>query len=462
MLKMLGKNISYIALSDAGSRLLNLLINIYLARVLAPEGFGLIVLGTTVLTYAIWVADLGLMTLGTREIARGQNNFQATDIVFLKTSLALLVCLTAFALIPLFNLRADLEIVIQFYLFYLLVDAILLEWYFKGIEKYVWLPVYRWTSGILFLAGCYLRIQSIADVSEVPLLYVAAHLLAALLLWPGMRQADRQWPSLNIGKYRRLLGEAVQIGFGSIFAQVILVVPPLALAYVTSPEEVGIFGAAMKIVMLGLAIDRIFGALFLPRIAAWWAADSHAVPQRLSLLVKLVIPIGAGIVLALSTFAEPLVDLFFGADYAKAGRVLFILSWIGASALINSVFTLTLIATSNERIYFISMLFGSIIATGMILAGSFIAGLTGTAIGTVLGETVIVSIVAIAFRQQFRINIFRPLLLSLLSAALVGFVCHQLLPLPLYVLPLVLAAYILVIFISRQLTLQDLRAILKR
>ncbi len=461
MLKVFGKNISYIALSDAGTRVLNLLINIYLARVLGPDGFGLIVLGTTVLIYAIWVADLGLMTLGTRNVARGKASFHASDIVVIKTVLAGIVWLVAFSLLPLFQLAADLETVIRYYLLYLLVDAILLEWYFKGIQNYVWLPVYRWISGLLFLGGCYLAVTSIADVTRVPLIYFIAHLIAALLLWHGIKPEHRKPPSLNIRKYRNLLAEAFQIGIGSIFAQVILVVPPLAVGYFASTSDVGYFGAAMKIAMLGLAADRIFGALFLPKISAWWASRPEGITQRLQQLLKVVIPVGAGLCLLLAVFSEALVTLFFTEDYAPSAPVLFILSGVTALALVNSVFTLTLIATSNERIYFISMFFGSIIATGMILAGSQLYGLTGTAIGTVLGETVIVFCVAIAFRQRFRVAFLRPLILSLLSAGLVGYVFLQLPPLPLYGLPIVLLCYLLIIFTSKQLTVDDLRAILK-
>ena len=59
-----------IAFGDVIGRGLGVITSIYLARVLGAESYGIIVVAMSVLGYSIWGADLGLLNIGAREMAK--------------------------------------------------------------------------------------------------------------------------------------------------------------------------------------------------------------------------------------------------------------------------------------------------------------------------------------------------------------------------------------------------------
>ena len=69
----------WIAVGDFGGRGFAFLTSIYLARTLGAEFYGLITMAVAILGYATWFADLGLITIGVREIAKppAERNFQS-------------------------------------------------------------------------------------------------------------------------------------------------------------------------------------------------------------------------------------------------------------------------------------------------------------------------------------------------------------------------------------------------
>lgn len=101
---------------------------------------------------------------------------------------------------------------------------------------------------------------------------------------------------------------------------------PLLLGAMRDADEVGLYAAADRIVIVAGLVAAMYGSAALPaasRMAAQDAAQARALAARLlHLLLLLVLPAGA----ALAVFAEDIVRLVFGVAFAPAAPVLTVLA----------------------------------------------------------------------------------------------------------------------------------------
>src|SRR5688500_2631295 len=93
---------SYLFVADITVRALNFVAMVWIARTLAPELYGIVIIGASVLDYALLLGDWGLKSLGTRETARVDNrSFQPRQIVAARVVLGAAVFLVANVLVTL-------------------------------------------------------------------------------------------------------------------------------------------------------------------------------------------------------------------------------------------------------------------------------------------------------------------------------------------------------------------------
>ncbi len=415
MLRRLTLDALYILFADAGARLLAFFATIYLARTLGPEAFGLVVVGSSVLLYAMWCADLGLATLGTREMAQppSRRGFTPGEILSARLALATGVCLLGQGMLALLPVTPLAKQVLQLYLLYLPVDALTVEWYYRGVRRYLPITVARWCGGMLYVGLVIYLVHRPAQVVRVPLLYTAAYTVSALLLLAGIIRKDGlRFRPLRLSRYREMIGQAISIGLGAIAAQVVTILPPIVLALWAGAESAGLFGAALRVVTILLMADRVFVALFLPAISRLWASQPESAPRRLQALFKIVLFGSAALCTAVTLGAPAIISWLYTADYTDSAPTLMLLGWFVLPTLLNSLFSFTLIAMKRESLYFHATVKGGIIAAVCIGIAGALWGAPGAAAGVVSGEIAIVAFVYRAFRRFHRIAPGKPLLLA--------------------------------------------------
>ena len=69
-MKKVSRNFLAMFFSDGITRLIGFAATVYIARVLAVEGFGLISYGLAIVSYALLFANPGLTVVGSREVAK--------------------------------------------------------------------------------------------------------------------------------------------------------------------------------------------------------------------------------------------------------------------------------------------------------------------------------------------------------------------------------------------------------
>ena len=126
----------------------------------------------------------------------------------------------------------------------------------------------------------------------------------------------------------------------------------LMLAPLATMLEVGYYGAAMKVTYLQSAPVIVLSTVITARISEAIAAGKIRQGKRLffgSLAFALIcsVPVAA----LLSVFAEPIMTLLFGMDYAQGSQVLAILSVAQVGAAINIPVTSFMLMTGRQNTF---------------------------------------------------------------------------------------------------------------
>ncbi|MCC7438160.1 MAG: oligosaccharide flippase family protein [Armatimonadetes bacterium] len=445
---------------DAVARLLGFVATAWTAAALQPEGFGTLSMGLALLTWALWSVDLGLNTLGVRIAATQPEHRQFPPVAILRLQLvaAFAVMLLGEIILLLIPLPATLRAVMQLYLLYPITYALYVDWYHQGKRNYRAVTVGKFLSGGLYAGALLLLVNAPSQIALVPLLYIGANLIAAAALLLMANRADLSAAGTenegNTRSHWALLREGFPILLGSIVGSILQTVPLLLLGFLHGPADAGTLGVVLRVVTLMMMADRVFVALYLPRIANRWGGNRDSLQGQLGRGFRLVVVAGGAIGAVATVHANAIIALLFGANYAAAGPALQVVAWYAVATLWNSYFAYALVGIGYQQKYMKASMVGGAVALPIIALSIWFGGLRGAAWGITIGEGVMVLLMYLQFRQHFTMPVVRPLVAGLAIAA-ATIAVGVMLGGELWFLPVSLLLPILLSWLTRSISTQD-------
>jgi len=367
------RNIAFIAAGEAAARLAQFVTVALLGRALGPEGFGVVSIAWTLSQIFLPLAVEGPDVAGVRRFARhpAQRLFHeiaAAKIIFAFCG-ALAVGLTGAALfrtdpVLIRQAAAQATVILPF--------GLMTVWLLRAQEQFAYAAFLRGFQAILFLAIIALVLDQGGTVWSVPLAEAAAGLATALIAvfltarqgwaWPGLRGlAAAMWPgTIAISR------EALSIGLAGAAAAVTwIAVVPLS-AFFLDESQVGLIGAALRLVLVLNSVAPLVLQVFFPRLARQGAESASGTDGRRPghLLRPLLLGAAAGAGLAAllaNACAHALINITFGAAYAGAVLPFEILVATLLPQALSVVLGQGLLATGAAGAYLAVMICGSLL-----------------------------------------------------------------------------------------------------
>lgn len=415
----------WITSGNTGARFLNFLATIYLARVLGTANFGLVSIGLSVLGYAVWISDMGLVKIGTRETAKPlkQREFTPSALFWIRFGAGILVFIGGLALVNVLPLEGNRPQVIGLFLISVIPQSLFLDWYFTGLQKYREVAIGKIAKSACFFLLVYLVIDMSQDVGWVPIFYLAGSLAATTYLFIRLQKPGTIFRFTLIRETAiAAIRKSLTIGLGSSFNQVVQLLPPIVIGAFISASDAGIYSAAFKIILIGSLLDQVFVNLFLPMFTSYWSHHPDRAPAIISRIFRIMLLLGLIFSAAFMTASDWIIPLLFGVEYTASIPLLKILSWFLAATFANSVFAFGLLAINQDQGYFRSMLRGGIFSAFLITGLTLIGAPFWTALAVLISEMFIMSSNYIEIRSTLTIDILQPALAGLaciiISAAL--------------------------------------------
>ncbi len=354
MTSLLSTNTLTLLVSNGGSVLLSFALSVLIGRVLGQDGLGIYA------TTLAWVfplsllADFGLGTLITRDVA--QNPDSAADVLrdtaptrlLLGGGLTLLLVVAApflssdASVIRGIQISAPLVFIAPFFGAYTAVFRA-----YRVMWPIAWLNVGMLVAQVILTALVFLAGSGVIAALVVNVATSAAQLAAAWALW--------RWKFSDVGathasplQMRGLLAKAWPFALAGILAAVQLRVSVILLERLTNAGEVGAYAAASRFVEAGRMIpNAFFGALF-PTLVALAASPPEMAKIFARVTVALMVfGITLGLIFAL--FTPSIIKLTYGDEFAPAIPILQIVMWSLLPSMLRGARTLYWYAREQER-----------------------------------------------------------------------------------------------------------------
>jgi PST family polysaccharide transporter len=325
----------------AVDQLLPVVVIPFLARVLGPDGWGLVASAQALAIYGIITVEYGFELAGTRAVARDRaNGKRLTELISgIYATQLLLACAVVLAAglvrltVPEFR---DQPLLLWATLAFAILQGLYPLWFFVGQERIPLIASIGVTAKVLATIAIFVLVRGPEDGWIVLAAYAGAAALATAAGYALMLRQVRPGP-LNL----ELIAHTLKLGF-SMFAMRVSVLMHTAgnsflLLLLGGPLQVAFFAAGEKLCRPAAWLMQPINVALLPRLShlAEHSPDQAKAMATLSILVMAAVGIAFG--LAIGVLAPWLVDLLFGLpEYQPAVEVLRVMALIVPLIVLNA------------------------------------------------------------------------------------------------------------------------------
>lgn len=326
-----GKDTAYLMIFQALNYVPSLVTVPYLMYCLGAERFGYLGFSLAVCQFLMILAEFGFNLSASRRIALAREDMAEvrrifSDALFCRLGL-LAVSFILLLLLSLFDAYEPYRPVLLAKFASVAGEAFLFAFLFQGLGYIRWVGILNCAAKWIVLPLTFLLVTSPDDyLVAATLPGMAALVMDALMLVFALRKGWIGRPRFDFSRCAGLLRDSFPIFCSNAAVSVYLLVIVLALGYLASPEELGRYSAADKIMRAVIALCLLPAVqAFYPSVSRGFVSD----PLRTRRTVKRLL---LGEVLLMSAaaaamyFAAPLLPELLGDSYRGAEDVIRMLS----------------------------------------------------------------------------------------------------------------------------------------
>jgi O-antigen/teichoic acid export membrane protein len=188
---------------------------------------------------------------------------------------------------------------------------------------------------------------------------------------------------------RIVLTAATPLGMSAMFCIVNLRIGTVILEHYRNSVEVGLFGAAQRLITPLVYIVTTLQAAVLPILARRVTDESEGVRSSLGWLLRWILAASFLLVICLEAFGSQVIRLVFGSAYLPAGPLLHMLTVSVPLTFLLNMASLALFLERRYRLFMIGWGLSSVVAVLVNLVLVPYYGAVGVAYGIILSEAIL-------------------------------------------------------------------------
>lgn len=379
----------------------------YVTRILLPAGTGRVSFATSVLSYFLIAAQLGIPTYGIREVAKVRDNRAALSklvcelliINAITTLLSYIVFTVALFTVPRMSEDKPLFVISSLVLF---LNCIGMEWLYRGLECYTYITVRSIIFKSLGVIGIFLLIHAPADYLKYAALVVFSGSCSYILNFINARKYvsfKAITSKLSIRPHLKLITVFLAMAVATtIYTHLDMVM----LGFMRTDTDTGYYDAAVKIKTALVGVVTSLGVALLPRSSAYLKQGRtdqfyRITRKAMNFVILLALPVSLFFIM----YAKESILLVAGPEYGGAiipmQVIMFTVLFIGMS---NITGIQVLVPLGLEKQVLCSELLGMTVDLVINIALIPRLASTGAAIGTLVAELCVVVWQLIALRRN--------------------------------------------------------------
>lgn len=411
-MRQYSKSAIYLTLSEVLVKVFLFLANVYLARTLGSDGFGMIVFGFSFLIYPTMLGNFGIDLFGHIESGK-EKHLYPLGYIFASKFYSNILILVIFSLgVLLFVKDSMSQNILQLFLLNIISESLFVEWFFKGKKKFLIVAIIKTASYILYTAFIFLFVKSLNDLYIVPLIFMLSNLIISLFLLGVSFKTDFVVNfKITIKNYMSIIKSSFLLGIGNILSRLIPAFPPLIIVALVDFSSTGYFGAAYRILGVLLILDRVLINIYLSYLPSLWEKQKDKMKRVLQDTFNTSIALGTIISFSISINADNIMTLVFGNKYNESIVLLEILSWFFMLTMVNSVFIVGLICANLNKLYFKISLWAFVINIISIALLTYFFGVKGACLGTIVAEVLLIMLAYWSSKKYLAVKVSKTVII---------------------------------------------------
>jgi O-antigen/teichoic acid export membrane protein len=399
--RTIARNTSVQAGAEVLGKVASLAFFVVMARELGQDGFGAFTFALSLALLTTAVAGLGLDDLIGRDVSREPAIAPRlmTDALLARAASGALAIVAAVAIAWIGGSDADTRLAVALLAFAAALETASKVFHatFQGLDDL------RPVAAALILQRIFTAVVGVAllfagqGLVTMAAVYLAGAVLAqAYIALRLHRRGVRPERRPSAARSALLVRASAALGITVVLDTVLFRIDATMLSFMKTDEDVGIYGAAYRLLESTLFLSWAFVAALLPTLSRLSATTSPPVGQVYELGTKLIVaallPLGTGFVL----FAEPVVDALYGAEYAEAVGAVRLLG--GAAALYGIAYLSASTLLAQRRQAVLPWATGAVLAVNVTLNLVLIPPLSydGAALATSISELLLAVVLSVA------------------------------------------------------------------
>ncbi len=377
----------------------------YVSRVLTANGIGIYSYTFSIVSYFVLFSALGTSTYSNRNLGIVRDNIEERtkffwEIFSLRAILSSLSLIIYFSYVILFAENKLIAALQGIYLLDVMMDV---TWFFQGMENFKMIAVRNYIIKLVNVIFIFTMVRDEGDLW----LYVFGlsfwTLLANISMWLPLRKLIKG-PNVRHIKPFNNIAIIIQLFVPTIASQIYTMLDKSMIGWISGKaSENGCYEQSDKIVKMSITLIIALGTVTIPKISRLFAQGKlDGMKKLLYRSYRFVWALGCALMFGVIGINFVLVPVFFGPGYDRVKIILPILSTLFIIMGLNhTTGRQYLISTGRQKAYMYIVIVGGIINVLVNAACIPFFGAVGAAIGSVIGEIVIL-IVQLAYVYKIR------------------------------------------------------------
>lgn len=405
--KVLFKNFTSLSLLQLANYIFPIITLPYLVRVLGPEKYGLINFATAFIGYFTILTDYGFNLSATQEVSVNRNSKEKISEIFssvitiksLLFFLSGLIFIAVIFLFPLFHPHIELFAVT----FLGVMGTVLFPlWLYQGVEQMKYILIINVMIRFITVIMIFVIVKTENDFLLLAVLYTITHSCVGIA---GLIFAVRKFNLNFIFPSKLQLLEQLQKGWNLFLSTIWINLYTTSNVFILglfAPNNiVGYYAAADKIRIAFQGVLSSMSQSVFPYVSKLLSESYERFIGFNKKLLKIAFTAGLGISIILFLFAEPIIDIVLGKDYAQSIAVLRIIAWLPLIIFLSNVAGIqTMLPLNKHSSFSVILFFAALInlTLAFILVPNYFA--IGTASAVLITEIFVTVTFFIFLRQK--------------------------------------------------------------
>lgn len=465
--RKIAKNTGLLMIASLFTNIMAFVWTIYTASYLGTAGFGILSAALALTGIFSILADLGLSTYSTREVAKDNEKTKKllANVALIKIFLAIFTFILLYLIIIIKNYppqSVDVTLIIGAYMiissFSALFNAI-----FQGQQRMEFQTIGNIINSSLLLIGILLAIYMKGDIITISLAYLFASVitLAYSIIVTSWKFTV---PSFEFDWifWKKTIVKALPFGITGVFTTIYFWIDSVMLSFMQGDAAVGLYNAPYKLLLVMLSIYSVYMLALFPFMSQFYVDSTDALKLTYRRSYKYMLILSLPVAVGTTLLAQEIILFIYTPQYLPSVAALQILIWSIVFMFVNGLSS-NLLGSIDKQIAVTKITgIGAVVNVSINLAIIPIFSFYGASVATVFTEFLIMILFTrIISKTEFSVGntIFKDLWRILIPCiAMMGVLVF--LKLPLLIMIFISAiVYIIGILLTKAIDDQDITMI---